>query len=204
MPQFRKVELRERARKFDDNFCKVDELVVSHQKLDGSMSPNQRRLVFERGDSAAVLLLNTDTKCLVLVKQFRAPTLGKGLEGGWVIETVAGVIEPHETPEATAVRETFEETGYKISRLTLIAKFFSSPGGASERIYLYYADVKDADKVGRGGGKQEEEEDIQVLQIPLDELLEMARRNSVEDPKLLIGAMWLGEELKGKAPALKQ
>src|SRR5262249_9686611 len=59
MRQFREVAIRKRTRLFDDEFCKIDELMVSHQKLDGSMSADQRRLIFERGDSAAVLLFNT-------------------------------------------------------------------------------------------------------------------------------------------------
>ena len=145
------------------------------RKLDGSMSEDQRRLVFERGDSAAVLLFNTDTKCVVLVNQFKAPTLGKGQGGGWITETLAGMVDRYETPEATAVRETLEETGYDISetKLKLITKFFSSPGGTSECIYLYYAQVRDADKVAEGGGNKTEGEDITVKEIPLDELLEI-------------------------------
>lgn len=200
MAQFRKVEIHKQARIFDD-FFKIDELVVAHQKVDGTMSADQRRLVFERGDSAAVMLFNTDTKCVVVVNQFKAPTLGKGLGGGWLDETLAGMVERYETPESTAVRETLEETGYKIveSRLKLIAKFFSSPGGTSECIYLYYAEVSDKDKVGSGGGAEGEGEDIQVMEIPLDDLLANIKAKRVEDPKLLIGAAWLGEELKDHA-----
>jgi nudix-type nucleoside diphosphatase (YffH/AdpP family) len=197
--QFRKVEVRKQSRIFND-FFKIDELVVAYQKRDGSMSADQRRLVFERGDAAAVLLFNTDRNCVVLVEQFKAPTLGKGLGGGWITETVAGIVEPNETPESAAVRETSEETGYQISIAALqpIAKFFSSPGGASECIYLYYAEVRDADKVGKGGGNEAEGEDIEVKEMPLDELLEMVKCNRIEDPKLLIGALWLGDELKAK------
>jgi len=198
MAQLRKVEIRKKTRIFDD-FFKIDELVVAYQKCDGSMSADQRRLVFERGDAAAVLLFNTDRKCVVLVDQFKAPTLGKGLGGGWITEAVAGMVERYETPETAAVRETMEETGYKISALRPIAKFFSSPGGTSECIYLYYAEVRDIDKVGKGGGIEAEGEDIQVKEVPLDELLEMVKCNRIEDPKLLIGALWLGEELKGRA-----
>jgi nudix-type nucleoside diphosphatase (YffH/AdpP family) len=135
MRQFRNVEIRKQTRLLDDKF-KVDELVVAHEKIDGSMSRDQRQLIFERGDSAAVLIFNVDKKCVVLVDQFKAPTLGKGSGGGWITETVAGIIERYETPEGTAMREAMEETGYKIRDLTLISKFFSSPGGTSECVHL--------------------------------------------------------------------
>ena len=46
-------------------------MVLSHEQIDGSA--NQRRLVFERGDSVAVLLLNLDTKSVVLVEQLTVP-----------------------------------------------------------------------------------------------------------------------------------
>jgi nudix-type nucleoside diphosphatase (YffH/AdpP family) len=197
MPKIRKVDTRKQTRIFDDDFFKVDEVVVAHENADGSMSREERRVVFVRGDSAAVLLFNLDTKCVVLVNHFKVPTLGKGLEGGWVVETVVGNVELYETPESAAARETLKETGYKIDRLSLIAKFFPVPCGASECVHLFYAEVKNADKVGEGGG--DEVRDIRVLQIPLDELLQMVKSNRIEDPKLLIGALWLKEELKGEA-----
>ena len=55
MPGTRKVEIRKQTRLFDD-FFKVDEIVVAHEQHDGTMSSDQRRLVFERGDAVAALL----------------------------------------------------------------------------------------------------------------------------------------------------
>ena len=78
----------------------------------------------------------------------------------------------------------------------------SSAGGSSERIFLYYAEVRIADKVAAGGGDPAEGEDIQVKEIPLDDLLQRIRQQRVEDPKLLIGGLWLGEELKGDARSI--
>jgi ADP-ribose pyrophosphatase len=198
MPEYQKVKVHKQNRILDD-FFKVDEMIVSHQKTDGSMSAEQRRLIFERGDSAAVLLFNTESKCVVLVNQFKAPTLGKGRQDGWINETVAGIVERFEKPESTAVREVMEETGYRINRLEPIATFFSSPGGTSELIYLYYAEVTNADKVAPGGGNPAEGEDIQVEEIPLDDLLQMIEENRVEDPKLLIGGLWLSEHRRDAA-----
>src|SRR5262249_51924047 len=92
-----------------------------------------------------------------------------------------------------------EETGYKIKegRLKHIATFFSSPGGTSERVFLYYAEVGDADKVEKGGGK--DGEDIKVHLLPLDDLVEQLKCRQIEDPKLLIGALWMQDALKDQA-----
>ena len=70
----RRVEIRSQKRLFDD-FFKIDELIVLHQRYDGSMSGAERRLVFERGDAVAVLLFDADARSVVLVEQFRPPTL---------------------------------------------------------------------------------------------------------------------------------
>ena len=198
MPTIHKVDKRLATCVFND-FLKIDALEVSHMQNNGVMSEYQRRLVVERGDAVGVLLYNVDTKCIVAVRQFRAPTLGKGSEGGWTTEAVAGTIDQYETPERTAVRETMEETGYKIGEPKLIAQFFSSPGGSSERVYLYCAKVRNADKIGKGGGINDE--DIETLNIPVEELFKLVRSNAIEDPKLLIGALYLQEEFTAEARA---
>ncbi|HTC04389.1 MAG TPA: NUDIX domain-containing protein [Xanthobacteraceae bacterium] len=195
----RKVVISGKKRVFD-SFFKIDEFSVSHEQLDGTMSADQRRLVFERGDSVAVLLLNLDSRNAVLVRQFKLPALigrrrdFEATTDGWITEAIAGMINENETPEATAIRETMEETGYQIHNPRLIAKFFSSPGGTSERIFLYFAEVRDSDRSGPGGGL--EDEDIEVLQIPLGELFRQLRIGSIEDPKLIIAGYWLQDYLK--------
>ncbi|MGH6671465.1 MAG: NUDIX domain-containing protein [Xanthobacteraceae bacterium] len=66
-------------------------------------------------------------------------------QDGWIVEVMAGMIRPDDTPDDTAIRETEEETGYVIDSPKLICKFLSSPGGTSERIFLYFATVTDSD-----------------------------------------------------------
>ena len=195
----------ERERRVFDDFFKIDEFLVSHEQIDGTMSAGQRRLVFERGDAVAVLLLNADMKSVVLVEQFRVAALvgrrrdDRSTTDGWITETVAGVIDANETPEAAAIREAFEETGYQIRQPQLIGKFFSSPGGTSERIFLYFAEVTDTDRIGNGGGI--DDEDIKIVRLTTDELFGRLSQGSIEDPKLLIGAYWLQDHLKCRRPS---
>ena len=115
----RAAAITQQRRLFDD-FFKIDELMVAHQKNDGTTSSVQRRLVFERGNSVAVLLFNRDRNTIVLVEQFKVPALVARRRDepittdGWLVETLAGMIDTGETPEAAAIRETLEETGYRI------------------------------------------------------------------------------------------
>ena len=195
----------ERERRVFDDFFKIDEFLVSHEQIDGTMSAGQRRLVFERGDAVAVLLLNADMKSVVLVEQFRVAALvgrrrdDRSTTDGWITETIAGVIDVNETPEAAAIREAFEETGYQIRQPQLSGRFFSSPGGTSERIFLYFAEVTDADRIGNGGGI--DDEDIKIVRLTTDELFGRLSQGSIEDPKLLIGAYWLQDHLKCRRPS---
>jgi len=197
----RRVDIRKQDRVFDDCF-RIDEVVVSHQRRDGTMSPDERRLVFERGDSVAVLLLNSDTKSVVVVDQFRVPALigrrraDPTAADAWIIEAIAGIIEPNETPQAAAIRETMEEAGYRISDPELIGKFFPSPGGTSERLFLFFAEVGEGDRLGEGGGVAGE--DLQVVHLPMDDLFERLSRGAIEDAKLAIAAYWLQGRLKSR------
>lgn len=189
----------ERQRRVFDEFFKIDEFLVVHEQIDGTMSAVEKRLVFERGDLVGILLLHAERKAVVLVEQFKVPALvscrrdDPSTTDGWIVETVAGMVEANETPEAAAIRETFEETGYQIRQLQPIGKFFSSPGGTSERVFLYFAEVHDADRIGKGGGI--DDEDIKIVEMPIDGLFDRTARGSIEDPKLWIAAYWLRERL---------
>jgi ADP-ribose pyrophosphatase len=196
----RKAIIKKKSRLFDDLLFKIEEIIVSHEQIDGSMSADQRRLVFERGDSVAALLLNRDRKSVVLVEQFKVPTIvGRQVDDpntvdGWILETVAGMIDGKETPEAAIIRETREETGYQIRNPKLISQFFSSPGGTSERVFLYFAEVHDSDLVAKGGGL--DDEDVKVVHMSLDDLFDGLANSALEDPKLLVAAYWLQDQVK--------
>jgi nudix-type nucleoside diphosphatase (YffH/AdpP family) len=195
----RAAAITQQRRLFDD-FFKIDELMVAHQKNDGTMSSVQRRLVFERGDSVAVLLFNRERNTIVLVEQFKVPALvarrrdEPTTTDGWLVETLAGMIDAGETPQMAAIRETLEETGYRIATPELIGRFFASPGGTSERVFLYFAEVGDTDRVSAGGGI--EDEDVKVLEVAIDQAFEQLAGGLIEDPKLAIAAYWLQNRLR--------
>ncbi|MCP5103694.1 MAG: NUDIX domain-containing protein [bacterium] len=191
----KKVEIKEKTRVFDD-FFKIDEVFLSHERFDGTMSPVMRRLSFERGDSAAALVWNRESKTVILTNQFRYPTYEKN--SGWLIEVVAGVVDRDEPPDQCIRREILEETGYDSKFIKHINTFFVSPGGTSERIILYYAEVTGSDKVSGGGGLESEHEDIQVLEYAWPELEELLEAGQIIDAKTIIALMWFQKEMEKK------
>jgi len=184
----KKIEIQRKRLIFDDKF-QIQEAEVSVQRYDGQMGKPVRRLVFERGDAAAAILFNRDSQKILLVEQFRYPTYEKG--PSWIQEVVAGVIKPDEGPEEAIRREVEEEVGYRLQQLTPIATFYVSPGGTSERIFLYYAEVGNGDRVSAGGSLVDENEDIQLVEYSKSELRKALTSGQFQDAKTLIAVQWL-------------
>lgn len=197
----KKVIIENKRRIFDD-FFRIDEAHLRYEKFDGRMSPVVRRLNFERGDSVAALIFNTSTRRIILANQFKYPAFEKG--PGWITETMAGTVGEGESPESAVRREMLEETGYSPRSLEHVSTFYVSPGGTSERIILYYAEVDDDCKVGAGGGEAGEDEDIINVEMTLGEAMTQVESGDIADAKTIIGILWLHKRLTrtgGTTPA---
>ncbi|GHO83581.1 NUDIX domain-containing protein [Dictyobacter formicarum] len=192
----KKVEILEQRVLMDD-FFKIEEARLRFRRFDGQMSEPVRRLVLERGDAVAALLVNTDTQKVLMTNQFRYPTLKKG--PGWLHEVVAGMVDENEQPEAAVRREIHEEIGYQVHELTPIATFYVSPGGSSERIFLFYAEVTNADRISNGGGLVAEHEDIELIEVSFDELWDVLKKGEIRDAKTLIAVQWLQQKWQNDA-----
>jgi nudix-type nucleoside diphosphatase (YffH/AdpP family) len=184
----KKVAIQSKRLVFDDEF-KIEEVNVRFQRYNGQMSNPVRRLVFERGDSAAAILFNRDSQKVLLIEQFRYPAYEKG--PGWLQEIVAGMIDVGEKPEETIRREIEEEVGYHVQNLTHIANFYVSPGGTTERIFVYYAEVSASDRVSKGGGLASENEDIRLVEYSQSDFLQALASGQIQDAKTLVAAQWL-------------
>jgi nudix-type nucleoside diphosphatase (YffH/AdpP family) len=171
-----------------DDFFKILETRLQFEKFDGRLSPPVRRLTFERGDAVAALLWQLQRQQPLLVEQFRYPTYQKG--PGWIVETVAGMVKPGEEPEAAMRREILEETGYQVQELKFIGTFYLSPGGSSERVFLYYAEVSENDRVAAGGGAVGEQEDIRLVEYSQPEMAAALARGEIVDAKTIIALQW--------------
>ncbi len=185
----KKVDI-EQKRYILNDFFKIEEARLRFELFSGKMSQWMRRLSLERGDSVAVLVFNQTTEKLILINQFRYPTYKNN--HGWIIETIAGMIDLGETPEESARREVQEETGLNIDAFESIATFYPSPGGSSERIFLFYSEVSgEKAKYKETGGLIGEGEDIKAVEISIADALKKIKSGEIVDAKTIIGIYWL-------------
>lgn len=183
-----KVELEQTERLFD-GFLKLDRSMLRHEMPNGRMSPSLMRLNVERGDGAGALLVNRRAGTVVLTRQFRYANWKRG-DGGFVIEVPAGVVPPGKAPEDVARQELIEEAGYHIQQLRFMLMFYASPGTTTERVYLYYAEVDEADRQSAGGGVDAEQEFIEVIEMPIVEAIAKMERGEIVDGKTVIALQW--------------
>ena len=182
-----KVKIIEKSREYD-GFFKIDKAVLQHEKFDGEMSKVLTRLDFNRGNTVAVLLYDADKDSVILIKQFRySAYVNDG--PGWILEIVAGIIDEGKDTISVAHSELMEEAGYEVDDLEFLCKFYVSPGGTSERIDLYLGIAHQ--KTGDGGGKAEEGEDIQIIELPLDKAMKMIETGEICDAKTIIALQWV-------------
>jgi ADP-ribose pyrophosphatase len=165
------------------------------------MSNPVTRISLERGDSVGVLLHGPERDAVVLVRQFRYPVYaglgpderaGDGARRAWLLETVAGVQDVGRSAIEVGNKELLEEAGYAVrGGLQPIATFYVSPGGTSERIFLYLGEVDAGERAGEGGGVAAEGEDIEIVELPFDEAMDMIARGEIQDAKTIIALQHL-------------
>ncbi|MFZ3391436.1 GDP-mannose pyrophosphatase NudK [Buttiauxella gaviniae] len=142
-----------------------------------------KREVYDRGNGATMLLYNRDKKTVVLTRQFRVATWVNGNPDGMLIEACAGLLDADE-PEVCARKEAIEETGYEVGEVEKVFELYMSPGGVTELIHFYMAEYSDAQRDNAGGGI--DDEDIDVLEIPFRQALEMVASGEIRDGKTVI------------------
>lgn len=160
---------------------------------DGSTVP---RALEDHGEAACVLPYDPERRVALLVRQSRVGPAFWG-EPPTLDEAPAGGLDGGE-PEATAIREAMEEAGVHLERLERVTRAYSMPSVSSERLWLYLAPYRQADRVGPGGGLPGEGEQVEVLEVPLAELAEQVRAGRLSDLKTLV----LVQALMLRQPAL--
>ena len=143
------------------------------------------REVYDRGNGATILLYNQEQATVILTRQFRLPSFVNGNPTGMLIETCAGLLEK-ENPEEAIRRETEEETGYKIGKVQKVFEAYMSPGSVTEILYFFIAEYSKDMKVNEGGGAKDENENIEVLELPIAQAMHMIRTGEIKDGKTIM------------------
>jgi ADP-ribose pyrophosphatase len=170
-------------------FFKVDRYTLRHRLFEGGWSDTMQREIFIRANATCVLPYDPLEGTVVLVEQFRAPLMGQA-QSPWLIELVAGMNEPDESPVDVAHREAQEEADLKLLDLESILDYWVSPGGSTERVFLFCARV-DSRGVGGIHGLASEHEDIRVHVLPFEAAVDMMRSGRINNAAAIISLQWL-------------
>jgi ADP-ribose pyrophosphatase len=169
---------------------RIDIYKFRHQVFDRGWSDEISREVLERGHAVAVLPYDPLRDEVVLLEQFRVGAYTAPGMSPWQIECVAGMIEPHQTTEDAARRETEEEAGAVVGDLEPVYTYLTSPGCTSETITMYCGQI-DADGVGGVFGLAHEGEYMRVFAVSSDEAFRLLDSGRIENGTTIIALQWL-------------
>ena len=144
----------------------------------------QTRETYDRGDGATILLYNRAKRTVILIRQFRFPTYRDGHDG-FLIEAAAGLLE-QASPEQRIRAEVEEETGYRVGAVHKVFEAFMSPGSVTERLHFFVAEYDPSSRLHDGGGLAHEGEDIDVLELPLAQAMQMVADGRICDGKTIM------------------
>ena len=165
-----------------DNWYKLNKITFNYLTKNGEWI-EQSREAYDRGNGAVILLYNTDKKTVILTRQFRMPTYINGNEDGMMIEACAGLLDSDD-PATAIIRETEEETGYKLTHIEKVFEAYMSPGSVTEILYFFIAEYSDKTEKLEGGGI--DNEDIDVLEVTIEKALAMIKAGEIKDAKTII------------------
>jgi len=167
-----------------DNWYTLKKVNYEIDLKDGSISV-QSREAYDRGNGATILLYNKHNQSVILTRQFRMPTYINGNSTGYLIECCAGLLDK-DNAENCIRKETEEETGFRITTVQKVFEAYMSPGSVTELLYFFVAEYSKSMKIHEGGGLEEENESIEVLEIPFKQALNMIKTGEIKDGKTIM------------------
>lgn len=175
-----------------DNWYILKRYTFNYLGKNGQWTTQQRE-AYDRGNGATILLHNPEADTVILTRQFRLPTFVNGNRtggpsDGMLIETCAGLLDDDD-PETAILRETEEETGYKLTAVQKVMEAYMSPGSVTEKLFFYLAEYSTDTERNAGGGIDEEE--IEILELPLSQALAMMQTGEIQDGKTIMLLQYL-------------
>jgi nudix-type nucleoside diphosphatase (YffH/AdpP family) len=161
---------------------------IERRRSDGTWVTEQRE-TYDRGNGATLLPYDRARRTVLLTRQFRYPVYVNGHPDGLLLEAAAGLLDD-DSPEDAVRREVEEELGITVGEVEHVFDVFMSPGSVTERLHFFAAPYVPADRTGDGGGLAEEGEDIEVVELPFDEALQMIDDGRIADAKTVMLLQW--------------
>jgi nudix-type nucleoside diphosphatase (YffH/AdpP family) len=177
-----RVRLRD-LKTLSNNHFTLRKAVFDFRRRDGAWQ-EQARESYDIGDASAVLPIDRAENRVLLIRQFRWPPFEAGYKQ-LLVEAIAGKLDG-ETPETSIAREAMEEAGIVITNLRLLTHCFVSPGAVKERLSCFLADYDSTAPRQKGGGQEQEGEDIEVLELSLEDALAMVAQGEIIDMKTVL------------------
>ncbi len=149
---------------------------VVNLRVDTVRLPNgrisQREIVEHRGAVAIVPMLDDDT--VLMIRQYRLAV------NAVLLEVPAGTLEPGEPPERCAARELEEETGHRAGTLQPLFSQYLAPGYSQEILHVFLA--RDLHPTSQ---QTEEDENVEVVPMPLQEAVDRVLSGEIKDAKTI-------------------
>ena len=137
------VKIKEKSL-LHDGFITVKRYILQHKLFAGGWSePFSRELVI-RHHAAAALPYDPILDKIVLLEQFRVGALEDD-KNPWLIEIVAGLLEPEKLPRRWCTAKCKEEAGLTTLDILPIFDYWASPGATNEHVSLFIARVDASD-----------------------------------------------------------
>jgi len=135
------------------------------------------REIVEHKDCIAVVVVDGADN-IVMVKQFRTPV------NRVLLEIPAGGVEDGEDPEDCVRRELQEEIGYLPGKIERLGGFYAAPGYCSEYLHVFLATELSESRL-----IAEDTDEIEVVRVPLPEVLKMIDSGEICDAKSIAGLL---------------
>ena len=170
---FKEIEYKEVSKKLVYNGKRLQVEEVKY--LDGDKVIYREHV--KAGNASVILPITEDNK-VIMIQEARTPI------GKVILALPAGMIEPGQEASKAAIRELEEETGYLASDIEFLREYHPSVGYSDEKINLYLATNMKKTKQ-----RLDDEENINVIEVPLEELIEMLDKNEIITASTTIAVM---------------
>ena len=171
-----------------DGFFKLIKYRLQHELFAGGWSRPLEREVLHRGHAVAVLPYDPLIDSTLLIEQFR-PGATQSQNSPWLIECIAGMVEPGESEVDVVRREAREEANIEIDDVHHLTTYYPSPGGSTETISVYWA-LTDLSEAGGVHGLPAEGEDIRSFVVSFDKAMAMLQDQRINNSLGIISLLW--------------